>query len=166
MVIPLSKSSRADCAPTNTRLLGDSMTASNIPGANSPLECRCCSNSGGTMMSRKRCVCPSIKPGSKVTLPRSIVFASLGVCDWSCEGKPTSLILLSSISTAAGDRTFPERGSSKRPAFIRVVGKGDSAASCVAANIPTAKGKIRPTFICSFWMRCIEIIIVPAPEKF
>jgi hypothetical protein len=66
---------------------------------------------------------------------------------------------------AAGESTFPVHGSSNRPAFTNVVGEGDWAASCVAANIVTANEKIRFKLMCSFRMRCTRIIIVPAPER-
>src|SRR5438105_15550503 len=75
-----------------------------------------------------------------------MVLAPAGTCGCTCETGPTSLILPFSISTAADESTFPERGSSNRPAFMRI-GEGDWATSCVAANIPTANDKIRLTFI-------------------
>src|SRR6266849_2930985 len=47
VVTPLSRSSRANCAPSNTRLLVDSLIASNSPGAKIPFKWRALSASGG-----------------------------------------------------------------------------------------------------------------------
>ena len=63
----------------------------------------------GTTMSINKCVWPSIKPGSNVALPRSMILTPAGAAACTCEGEPTSLILPSSISTAAGARIFPVR---------------------------------------------------------
>src|SRR5271154_5823075 len=67
-----------------------------------------------------------------------------GVCICTCEGEPTSLILPSSMSTAAGESTLPVRGSSSRPAFTSVSPAGDWAASSRVESNPqtnTANGK-------------------------
>src|SRR4029077_10184232 len=63
-----------------------------------------------------------------------MILMPAGALACTCEGGPTSLILPFSISTAAGESTFPVRGSSRRPAFTRVRGAGDWAASCPAEN--------------------------------
>jgi hypothetical protein len=88
------------------------------------------------MMSRNKCVWLSIKPGNKVALPKSILFALAGAL--TSEGDPTCLILLPSISTAAGLNMFPLRGSSSRAAFTRVTGAGDCASEGATAKARTA----------------------------
>src|SRR5262245_33084404 len=98
------------------------------------------------MMSRNRCVWPSIKPGSNVAVPRSIVLASPDTCACTCCGEPTSLILSFSIRTAAGESMLPLRGSNSRPDFINVTGTDDSATRCAALNMQTANGNIRLIF--------------------
>src|SRR5438552_981825 len=50
------------------------------------------------------------------------------------EAAPTSLIFPLSISTAAGESTFPVRGSSRRAALTRVTEAGVWAASCPTDN--------------------------------
>src|SRR5207248_4463741 len=72
-------------------------------------------------------------------LPRSMILASAGACVCMCAGAPTSLILLPSISTAAGESTFPVRGSSRRLALTRVFEVGASATTRSAAKRRTAK---------------------------
>src|ERR1700730_12231260 len=134
VVNPLSRSSRASCAPSNTRLLGDSMIGSKNPGANSPLYRRPISASAGTVTSRSRCVWGSISPGNKIALPKSMVLTPVGVSACTRESVPTSLILSFSISTAAGESTFPVRGSRRWPAFTRVMLAGGWAASCPVEN--------------------------------
>src|ERR1700730_4027449 len=131
--MPLSRSSRANCAPIKTRLVGDSTIARSIPGANLPLRWRAISASGGTITSRSKCVWLSIKPGSKVACPRSMVLTP-SACACTCVGEPTSLILPFSIRTAAGESTFPVLGSSRWPAFTRVTGAGDWATICAIEN--------------------------------
>ena len=83
-------------------------------------------------------------------------------------GAPTSLILPFSIRTAAGESTFPERGSSNRPAFINVEVASVCGTSCAAPDRNIANGRIRFTFrfICQPLMRCGRIKIVPFDRKF
>src|SRR5207248_4911424 len=72
-------------------------------------------------------------------LPRSMILASAGACVCMCAGGPTSLILPPSIRTAAGESTFPVRGSSRRLALTRVFEAGASATTRSAAKRRTAK---------------------------
>jgi hypothetical protein len=43
-------------------------------------------------MSRNKCVWPSIKPGSNMALPRSMILTPAGAAACTCEGGPTTLI--------------------------------------------------------------------------
>jgi len=63
VVKPLSRSSRASCAPISTRFSGDSTIASSRSGADSGFHRRMCSASGGMTTSRKRCVWLSTRRG-------------------------------------------------------------------------------------------------------
>src|SRR5579864_9608981 len=58
----------------------------------------------------------------------------VGACPCTWAGEPTSLILPSSISTAAGESRLPVRGSSSRPAFTGVIGEGTWAARSPIEN--------------------------------
>jgi hypothetical protein len=128
------------CAPRRTRSLGDIVIASNSAVAKSLLYRRVLSSSVGTVTSRSKCVWLSISPGSKVAPPKSTVRKPAGACACTCAGEPTSLILPSSISTAAGESTFPVRGSSRRPALTRVTGADEWAAICPIENRPKNSG--------------------------
>src|SRR6516165_2578785 len=73
-----------------------------------------------------------------------MILARDGACTF--EGGPTSLILLSSISTAAGASTFPVRGSSSRLALTSVTGAEGLALSCpveASAAISNASNAVR-----------------------
>src|ERR1700730_14987203 len=63
-----------------------------------------------------------------------MVLTPVGASLRICVGEPTFLTLPSSISTAPGERAFPVRGSSNRPAFTRITTVGDWAASCPIGN--------------------------------
>src|SRR5262249_12732850 len=73
---------------------------------------------------------------SSVALPRSTTFVPEGACTFA--GEPTSLILMSSIRTAAGESTLPVRGSTKRPALISVTDAGELVARKATAANTTA----------------------------
>src|SRR6202165_701952 len=63
-----------------------------------------------------------------------MVLTPAGASACTRAGEPTSLIFPFSISTAAGESTFPVWGSSSRPAFTRDTEEGDWAASCPVGN--------------------------------
>jgi hypothetical protein len=65
-----------------------------------------------------------------------MVLEPAGARACNCKGDPTSLILPFSMSTAAGESTFPVLGSRSRPAFTRVVTAGVWAASGPARSTP------------------------------
>src|SRR5690348_2016183 len=82
-----------------------------------------------------------------------MVFVPDGTWACTCEGDPTSLIFPSSIHTAAGESTFPVRGSSKRPALTKVVW----AASCPAPKLSAAnRNRIRVRFMRVFLLKLFE----------
>ena len=91
-----------------------------------------------------RCVCRSIKPGSKVASPKSSTVAPGGTLRLA----PTSAIFSPSTRTIAGTSGARPRPSIRRPALIIVMGAGVGCVSATAGRhvVPPSATRKHPSF--------------------
>ena len=109
-----------------------------------------------------RCVCRSIKPGSKVASPKSSTVAPGGTLRLA----PTSAIFSPSTRTIAGTSGARPRPSIRRPALIIVMGAGVGCVSATAGRhvVPPSATRKHPSFRSRIFMNCKLTFAAPVHQ--